>query len=204
MRLSTSLLLTAFISAASATSSAQVYIFQGNDFPTTSRTPPTLSPEEARLVFAQRLGVSQYHGLGDASETTLSYISQFGGPQETLFQSLANDKAAELILLVEGVTPKNEKTLFSGAWSSIKPAFLISDVPSTYSNLVLTKELQAQTGTSSPQCPFEDTINPFEKKCWEGKTKIMQIDLAHGNVNQQYPHNQSKLTLRRRYLDLRT
>jgi hypothetical protein len=183
MRLSTGLLLPVFISAASATSSAQVYIFQGEDFPNTSRTPPTLSPEEARLVFAQRLGVSQYHGLGDASETTLSYISQFGGPQDTLFQDLAQDKAAELVLIVEGISPKNSKPLFSGAWSSIKPAFMISNPPSSFSNLVLARELQAQVGTSSPKCPFEDTINPFDKKCWNGKAKIMQLDLAPGKVS---------------------
>lgn len=203
MRLSTGLLLPAFISVASATSSAQVYIFQGEDFPNTS-TPPTLSPEEARLVFAQRLGVSQYHRLGDASETTLSYISQFGGSQESLFQDLAQDKAAELVLIVEGISPKNNEPLFSGAWSSIKPAFMISNPPSSFSNLVLARELQAQVGTSSPKCPFEDTINPFDKKCWNGKAKIMQIDLAPGKASRAYSLNKLKLTVDNRCLDSMT
>lgn len=181
MKLPTGLVLPVFISAASAISDATVYIFQGVDFPNHS-TPPTLSPEEARLVFAQRLGVSEYHGLGDTSESTLSYISQFGGHQETLFQDLAQDEAAELVLIVEGVSPKSAEPLLS-AWSSIQPAFTISNPPSSSSNLVLAKELQAQVGTSHPQCPFEDSINPFDKKCWNGKAKIMYIDLASGKVS---------------------
>jgi hypothetical protein len=194
MRLSTGLLLPFFISAASAISDAKVYIFQGEDFPNSS-TPPTLSPEEARLVFAQRLGVSEYHGLGDASESTLSYINKFGGPQEALFQDLAQDKAAELVLIVEGISSKTAEPLLN-EWLSIKPAFTISNPPSSSSNLRLARELQAQIGTTIPTCPFEDTINPFDKKCWNGKSKVMQIDLASGTVSRLYiSHQFCELTM---------
>lgn len=179
MKLSRSLLLPVIIGAASAIPDAKVYIFQGEEFPNTS-TPPTLLPEEARLVFAQRLGVSEYHGLGDVSESALSHINKFGGPQESLFEELAHDKAAELILIVEGISSKTAKPLLN-AWSSIKPAFTISKPPSSSSNLKLAKELQAQVGTS-PTCAFEDTINPADRKCWNGKSKIMQIDLISGKV----------------------
>jgi hypothetical protein len=182
MRLSTSLLLPAFISAASAISDASVYIFDGDQRPKIS-SPPTLSPEETRLVLAQRLGISEYHGLGDASESTLAHINTFGGPQPGLFSSsFEEDKAAELVLIVEGISSKNEKLLKSRL-STSKPAFSISNPPSTSSNLRLARELEAQIGQSSSECPFEDAINPFAKKCWSGKSKIIHIDLTPGEVS---------------------
>jgi hypothetical protein len=183
MRLSTDLLLPALIGAASALD-ANVYILQGEDFAHPS-SPPTLSSEEARLVFAQRLGVSEYHGLGEASESTLSYINKFGGPQETLFQSSAQYKAAELVLIVEGISSKTADELLK-TWSPMKPAFTISNPPSTSSNSKLAKELQAQVGTDGAECPIKDAINPFNEKCWSGKSKIMQIDFASKTVRS--PH----------------
>lgn len=179
MRLSTSLLLSAGISAVSALSDASVYIFDGEQRPISS-SPPTLTPEEARLIFAQRLGVSEYHGLGDASESTLAYINTYGGPQESLF-GLSQDKAAELVLIVEGVSSKDEELLRS-KWNINEPQFKIPSPPSTSSNVRLAKELQAQIGTSSEDCSFEDAINPFAAKCWVGKSKIIHIDLASEKV----------------------
>merc|ERR1712093_458352 len=93
MKLTTSFLLPLLVGAASAITDASVYIFDAAKRPSTS--PPSLSPEQARLVFAQRLGASQYHGIGDASEVTLSYVNRFGGPQESLFQD-KTDKVAEI------------------------------------------------------------------------------------------------------------
>lgn len=175
MKLSAGLFLPALIGAASAVvSDASVYIFQGQEWPSTSN-PPTLSPEEARLVFAQRLGVSQYHSIGDASESTLAHINTFGGRQESIFQDSGRDKAAELVLFVQGVSSKTAEPLLS-AWSSINPAFTISNVPSPKANLRLIEDLQRQVGQVKG-CFFEDTINPFNDKCWDGKTKAIFMDL---------------------------
>lgn len=175
MRLSSSLLLQALISAASAISDASVYIVQGDKLPEFS-TPPTLSPAEARLVFAQRLGVSEYHGLGDASEETLSYINAFGGRQESLFSDLAQDKAAELVVMVEGISSEAAEPILK-RWTLNKPEFTISNPPSTSSNIRLATELQAHIGPSSSECSVEEQINPFQKNCFEGKSKIMHLDL---------------------------
>jgi hypothetical protein len=115
----------------------------------------------------------------------LSYINTFGGSRESLFQDAAKDKAAELVLIVEGVSYKSGQPLFAllDAWSSMKPAFSISNPPSASSNLELARDLQKQTGTSVPKCAFEDTINPFDIKCWNGREKIMQIDLQDKSVS---------------------
>merc|ERR1712093_49028 len=117
MKLTTSFLLPLLVGAASAITDASVYIFDAAKRPSTS--PPSLSPEQARLVFAQRLGASQYHGIGDASEVTLSYVNRFGGPQESLFQG-KTDKVAELVLIVEGVSSETAEPLLK-EWSTIEP-----------------------------------------------------------------------------------
>ena len=173
MRLSTALL-PALLGAASAVSeSASVYIFQGSESP--SSNPPTLTPEQARLVFAQRLGISQFHGLGDAKDSTLSYINQFGGRrEESLFEEddASQDQAAELVLILEGVSK-----LHSEIWESLKPAFTISNPPSTPANTKLVLDLNKQAGEKE-KCALEDAINPFEVKCWNGKSKVIHFDLA--------------------------
>jgi hypothetical protein len=175
MRLSATLL-PALVGAASAASEdANVYLFSADSSP--SSNPPTLTPEQARLVFAQRLGVSQYHGLGDASDSTLSYINQFGGRrEESLFGEPTQDQAAELVLVVEGVSGKSAGPLLN-IWELIKPAFTISNPPSTSANKKLALDLNQQSGEKQ-NCALEDAINPYEAKCWSGKSKVIHFDLA--------------------------
>ncbi|EKD18573.1 conserved fungal protein [Drepanopeziza brunnea f. sp. 'multigermtubi' MB_m1] len=176
MKLATSFLLPVAIGVASAISDASVYIFDAN-LPSTATDPPTLNPEQARLVFAQRLGVSQYHGVGDASETTLSYINTFGGPRELLFQDARNEKAAELVLLVEGVSSDVEGPLLS-EWASTKPSFTISEPPSMAANKKLVLDLQRQSGQSGRNCDLETAINPFDTNCWNGRSNVIHFDLT--------------------------
>lgn len=179
MKLFSSLLLPALLGTASALSDATVYLFDGSERPTTSTT-PSLTPEQARLVFAQRLGTSQYHGLGDATESTISYINQFGGAHESLFQHPAKDKAAELVLIVEGVSTKAAE-----AWSSFEPAFTIAKAPSMNANKRLVADLRAQLGLGEAQCEKEDlesAVNPLNPTCWNGRSKIVHFDLTTGMV----------------------
>lgn len=176
MRLSTSLLLPLYAGAATAITDAKVYIFPDNGW-SNAANPPALSPEETRLVFAQRLGVSQYHSLDGAADDTLSYINRFGGRQMGLFETVDDDKAAELVLFVEGASAKNASP-FLDAWSSIQPAFTISNPPSSSENLELVFQMDRQLGSTSQDCPFEEAINPGNRRCWKGKSKIIQIDLA--------------------------
>lgn len=176
MRLSVGLLLPLFAGATSAVLDAKVYMFQGDEWPNAS-DPPALSPEETRLVFAQRLGVSQFHSLDDASENTLSYINRFGRRQKQLFEAGGDDKPAELILFVEGTSAENAGP-FLNAFSSMQPAFTISNPPSSSENLELVFNMDRQLGPDIPECTLEDDVNPSNQRCWKGKSKIIQIDLA--------------------------
>ena len=180
MKLSTSLLLPALVGAAAALSDASVYIFQRDELPRSSN-PPTLTPEQARLVFAQRLATSQYHGLGDASESTLSYINRFGGRRGSLFEEDANDTPAELVLIVEGVSSKTAQPLIDEL-STIKPAFAISKAPSMTANKKLVSDINQQCGQGKKNCALQDAINPFDVSCWNGNSKIIHFDLIKEKV----------------------
>jgi hypothetical protein len=175
MKLLTSLLVPAFIGAASAAVSADVYILQGKESSSPSN-PTTLNPEQARLVLAQRLGSSRYHDLSSADETTLSYINQFGGAHESLFEDVPTDKAAELVLIVEGVD-KNVAGLLLDSWGSPRPSFSILSPPSMRENQKLVEDLNKQCGQAK-DCKLEDAINPFDIKCWNGKSKVIHYDLG--------------------------
>ncbi|TVY32913.1 putative endoplasmic reticulum membrane protein [Lachnellula subtilissima] len=172
MRLSATFLPALLGAASAASEPASVYILQGSESP--SSNPPTLTPEQARLVLAQRLSISQYHGLGDVSDSTLSYINRFSGQQiESLFGAVPpQELAAELVLVVEGVSKTHLKT-----WESLKPAFTISDPPSPPANKKLVSDLNTQAGEKE-NCALEDAINPYEIKCWNGKSKVIHFDLA--------------------------
>ena len=66
--------------------------------------PPSITPHEARLLLAQRLGLSQYHSLGDVEESTLEFLNTYGGPSTHLFSEKQWDDGPRRVLaIVEGV-----------------------------------------------------------------------------------------------------
>ncbi|KAM3086107.1 hypothetical protein ACMFMG_000247 [Clarireedia jacksonii] len=176
MKLHASFLLPLLVSTVSAAPEAPAYLFQGQQWPSESGSPPALSPIEARLVLAQRLGISQYHHIGSTKDSTIKYITKFGGQIKSLFSDATTDQAAELVLIVEGVSEDTAGPLLS-AWSSIQPAFTISNPPSVHSTQRLAADLEEQLGRTK-KCAFHDAINPFADKCWNGKSKIMHVDLS--------------------------
>lgn len=91
--------------AAAAAPQARVFV-QDLDAPAHlgTQTAPTLSPDTARLVFAQRLGLSQYHSLKHTDDDTIQYINDFGGSRHQLFDDdQFGDEAKHVMLVVEGV-----------------------------------------------------------------------------------------------------
>ena len=65
--------------------------------------PPSISPHTARLLLAQRLGLSQYHSLQDVDESTLDILNAYGGEQKHIFAPGETHQSAEkLLLIVEG------------------------------------------------------------------------------------------------------
>lgn len=85
-------------------SSAYVYTFDGSLKHQPISEPPLVSPTAARLIFAQRLGLSQYHAIDRADENTIELINRFGGTHDLIFndrnEGIANQK---VLIFVENV-----------------------------------------------------------------------------------------------------
>lgn len=74
---------------------------------------PSISPNIARLLFAQRLGLSQYHELGNVDETTLEVLNQYGGQQPSLLVDAEESRQQttdRLLFIIEGVEFPEGKT----------------------------------------------------------------------------------------------
>lgn len=104
MKSSLSLLWAALIHgiSASATTSdvAHVFVYDPDGASVTTEN-PTLPADTARLVLAQRLGLSSFHALEDSSEQSLGYINQYAAPQERLFSDGSSTKTPRAIVIVE-------------------------------------------------------------------------------------------------------
>lgn len=176
MKLSSRLLVPAVFGAACAASEvANVYLFSGSEFPNQS-TPPTLSPDVAALVIAERIGVSQYYNLDDATELTLSHINVFGGLRPKLFEnSLSHGTRPQLVIMVDGA--KHQPL---SPFEDLQPAFKISGPSSKTSNKRFIADLKAQADRPATQrvCSFEEEVNPFISDCWNGPMNIIYLDLA--------------------------
>lgn len=91
--------------AQAAISQASVYTFDAEPQPAIAGlTSPSITPETARLVLARRLGLSQYHNLHTADDTTINYLNRFGGRQKRLLPSYEDEvPLGKLLIVVEGV-----------------------------------------------------------------------------------------------------
>ena len=88
-----------------ASGDASVYIHD-NALASQSLKTPSISPRTARLLFAKRLGLSQYHDLGDADEATLQILNAYSGKQQSVFGDLEESRQQttdKLLFIVEGV-----------------------------------------------------------------------------------------------------
>jgi hypothetical protein len=179
MRLPVSLVLPLLVGAVqSASDTAKVYIFQEPEYPT-SLTIPTLTPEEARLVIAHRLGVSRYHSLRDVSKDALAHIDAFGGPQTQLFANDGQDLRSQLVVIIDNATPEVTGR-YQSEWGPIQPAFDISNPPSRMANQQLVRDLIDQNPLleANPDCSITDNANPFNAVCWPVKSRILHFHAA--------------------------
>ena len=92
--------------ALGACSVAAEALLYTSDMPPASRAgTPSISPNTARLLLAQRLGLSQFHSLEGADESTLDVLNTYGGKQQQLFNDEQHARSNDrLLLVVDGVT----------------------------------------------------------------------------------------------------
>ncbi len=87
-----------------ASSKAYVYTIGQSSQQQPSLQPPTISASTARLLFAGRLGLSQYHSIEQADDDTIHFLNDFGGSREQIFIDENERKADQKVLVfVENV-----------------------------------------------------------------------------------------------------
>jgi hypothetical protein len=89
-------------SAASPSDVGRVYVWDSTTKSTDKQLPSSVDPETARLIFAQRLGLSQFHDLKNANEGVIQQLNQYGGTPQQLFGTRESNNA-HAIIIVEGV-----------------------------------------------------------------------------------------------------
>jgi hypothetical protein len=104
-------------SVASASSAvAQVYLQDSSSSHTTISGDDRLSPELAKLIFARRLGLSQYYSLSELKDPqdSISKLVQYGGPQHTSFEVNHPDETTNIFLTVQGFSGSPKELGLSG------------------------------------------------------------------------------------------
>ena len=162
MRTVKAVLLASFsISVLAASPTASVYLLDQDPQPSAGGSSvPAVEPSIARLLLAQRLGISQYHSLENPDDTTLQLLNRFGGAQSSLFDEVENDVGKhKILIIVEGVNEADgiycignenlqsvrELIMFLELFSDARvPAFTISNPPSPSSNIQLVADFLVQ------------------------------------------------------------
>jgi hypothetical protein len=104
MKLSWGFITSSLYCAASAAQEGHVYIF--DPVPRTlPQAATTVDAATARLILAQRLGLSRFHSIETTrSEESLKQINAFGGRQQKLFGGEGVDRTqAHALVWIEGV-----------------------------------------------------------------------------------------------------
>lgn len=80
-------------------------VFFSSLYCTAAATSPTVSPNTARLIIAQRLGLSRFHSIEHPDAETIRHINAYGGRQPKLFgaEDAAESRAHLLIWGYDGL-----------------------------------------------------------------------------------------------------
>ncbi|EMD94266.1 hypothetical protein COCC4DRAFT_79511 [Bipolaris maydis ATCC 48331] len=149
---------------------------------------PTVSPETARLIIAQRLGLSRFHSLEHADADTIHHINTYGGKRQPLFGADDADVSkAHLLVWAEDVD-QDEPTVIINDGSDRTLDFSISGAPSASDNDRLIHDFITQA-ESLPEHPdpqqrtyksnfeIESALPPKSKsKAYNGYLNMWRID----------------------------
>lgn len=100
MKLSWGLVASSLYCAAAAAKNGHVFTFDGSK-DHAAPAPSPIDPETARLILAQRLGLSRFHSIKDADAEAIRNINTYGGRQQKLFGENADTSRAQLLVWLE-------------------------------------------------------------------------------------------------------
>jgi hypothetical protein len=92
------------VAVESAASSARVVLLQSPSTSTSSSSPDTVSPKIARLIFAQRLALSDDLTIAASEPAEILQVDRYGGPQQRPMVAPVIS-GSRLLVVVDGVEP---------------------------------------------------------------------------------------------------
>ena len=92
----------AALEASHAATEAPIYLSENLDA-SNQRHLQSIQPATARILLAQRLGLSQFHSLGDIDESTLNLLREYGGEDSAIFGDGAVLSSDKSLYIIEGV-----------------------------------------------------------------------------------------------------
>lgn len=179
MKLRTGLIAALAGLSAAASQPAEIFLLQRRDHSSQS-TSPSLSRQLARLIFLQRLHPSSRAGsLKDlpesiSEEDAISHLNEFGKAPHPLFAENTIEPL-QLMIMLEGITSDNAKTLRETVvgW---KPAFTVSDVPSSAANNAFVQRELAAQDVSGLGCSVAAVLNPVDD-CARRNNRVARYDV---------------------------
>lgn len=110
MRTSSVLGLLCAVGAARSTSPGHVYFLDTGSEPSLSSD--SVKPATARLILAQRLGLSSFYSLAGSSPEEIRQVDLIARPQQLLFgQRRTGESQSRVLILVDGVESSHGKCL---------------------------------------------------------------------------------------------
>ncbi|KAF2035871.1 hypothetical protein EK21DRAFT_53333 [Setomelanomma holmii] len=153
-------------------------VFFSSLYCTASAASPSVSPETARLIIAQRLGLSRYHSIEHADAEAIRHINVYGGRQQKLFGGESNDRSrAHLLMWIEDSNEEDATVIVNDGDENLYD-FKISGHPSPADNERLINDFVKQA-ESLPGLP-----DP-KKKTYQSTLEIDDI-LPSSNKLQTY------------------
>ncbi|KAK3111615.1 hypothetical protein LTR53_012957 [Teratosphaeriaceae sp. CCFEE 6253] len=181
MKLASSLILGALgwtAHTASASSAGRVYICDGGS--TVPSTERTLSPNEARVVLAQRAGVEDYHSADMRDEAVVEAVNAFGR-RTAMWEAAAGSGKHAFALVDDGADMEDLLQL-------CRRTFAISPAPDAASSRSLWVDLARQASPATYRSTFTDdeVVAVLNHSLWsDDGSKLFRIaDHAAGRLTE--------------------
>ena len=81
----------------------EAYVCTSDKTHPSSDSPRIISPGTARLAFAQRLGLSQYHDIGDAEDQVFEVLNELPGVRPQLFTDEEPEPFPRVLTIINDV-----------------------------------------------------------------------------------------------------
>ncbi|KAF2281193.1 uncharacterized protein EI97DRAFT_389636 [Westerdykella ornata] len=191
MKLSAGILFPSLFCSAAAGPLGHVFIFDPHVTNPEARPPSLVSPQTARLILSQRLGVSRYHSISDSKDPELlNLLNTYGGAWQDPFTDsrMKDASSAQVFVWLDNVDDVEAVIPNSGAYSA---SFSITNPPSPLDNHRLYEDLIQQVeALPRPSNPYANLDAEIEAQL--SFQDVGETTTHNDYLNAFYSSNSSK------------